>query len=315
MPRQFFIPGEGFLDATTVRQYMLPGFGFINERALSFSDSFTETVTSADSLAVQGRFNIANTETATAGDSVVPFNNFADFITETVAATDSMIGVRAVYASFTETAAAADAFNPLIFNRTFLIAGGGVLNERGTRQYLVPGMGYVNDVSPYKVLAGAYAAFNAPTSDSATASDAAVAGLIASITVSENATAVDSPLNGALNSAGYGNAIYGGAEYGFAGQDSNAVPLIVVAFNPPPFTESVVPGDSVTATRATYATTSDTANANDGVAVNAQSNIDVSETAHATDNQVLKGSHFVRIFKILDENRVFVVPPEPGVEK
>lgn len=319
MARQFIVPGEGYINATVARQYLSPGLGFINEIANVYNDSISESITVADSNAASlATTSIAINDSITANYTVVPNNVFSDVITESIALADSIVGFRGVFDSISESITVADAFNPTLFYRSFNSPGGiGLVNESGTRQYLVPGGNFLNDGPPYKSISGGYVAFNASTTETITAADSVTTSLNATVAVSDVVILLDNGNTSNGAGAGYGEAGYGEADYGdpSSNDGGSSIPFGTATFNTTPFTEAITVADAVVGFRGIIEAFSENITVADSNVVHADLNTITNSAVILSDNQALKGQHFVRIYKVPNEEREFIVPPEPGTEK
>lgn len=185
MAKQYLIPSWGFQNETGTRQYFIPGQGFINETVAAGSSvasaAGTSTATAVGSAVQPAAFSAAGTSTAHASSSsasppVAPdyFVAGGYYVRETGTRqymvpgqgylNETSFPVSVFHAAGTSTAhavgaggsggagsvahaagistASAISAQP---GRDYLIAGGLFLNETNTRQYLVPGQGYVNE--------------------------------------------------------------------------------------------------------------------------------------------------------------------------
>lgn len=235
MAKQELIPGGYYLNESATRQYFVAGQGFVNEvgtniftnaftesltasdgqsAAVTFTASTSDGVTSADGIAGGLLLTYALSEAVTAADTQNGSVTFSAGVSESVTAMDGQSAAAEFTDGVSESTTSAFTFTNTPVYRQELIAGGYGLNETATRQYLLPGHGFVNETSPWRFIPGAFNTTTTPVTETLTATATVTAAATFKASTADFVFASDVPPLPLSRISTYGRAVYGRAEYG-----------------------------------------------------------------------------------------------------
>ena len=148
MPRQYRVPGQGFLNETLTGQCRVPGGAFVNETDATGSlgtASGTSTASAVGVTASVGTGSAGGTSTAM---GVVPSSSSGGTASGTSTATGA--GASTAASSGTASGTSSAVATSLVIDthsdvNSYRVSGHGTLNETTHRQYRVPGGPFVNE--------------------------------------------------------------------------------------------------------------------------------------------------------------------------